>query len=223
MGLTSEPFLKAMKLIPQRRLFFLRAATSNANRGVGTAWQNCFRPCGWIAVMLTALFLGCSSLTPERVSVLSQIAGQAVQYGASQWLAKHPDHRKSFEAIVLALSGLVKAGNYNEDAWTELLSGLPVNALEGPNGAFYVSEGLVVWDGGLKKPVAVRGEATPAVLRATYIALRNAVGAKPPVPGKEKALSGIRPEGSLPDAVLDEQFRALTKKTNEVHEFPFLK
>lgn len=212
--------------IQQCRLFF-KAATSNANRDekeAGPAWKRYFRPCGWIAVISAAL-LGCSSLTPERVTVLSQIAGQAVQYGTSQWLVKHPNHRQGFEAIVLALSGLVKAGNYNEDAWTELLSSLPVNALEGPNGAFYVSEGLVVWDGHLKKAVDVRGQATPAVLKATYIALRNAVGPKPPVPGREKNIKGIIPEsGSLPDAVLDEQFRALTKKTNQApHEFPFLK
>lgn len=222
-----------MKLIPQRRLFFLRAATSNANRGVGTAWQNCFRPCGWIAVILTALFLGCSSLTPERVSVLSQIAGQAAQIGASEWLAKHPEQKPSFDAVIAALIALQKAGNTNQDAWVERLSTLPIDAFRGPDGELYVSPRskepvpdaarVVVWDKHLNKSTTVRGTATLPVLRSALFGLRRAVGPKPPVPGKEKALSGIRPEGSLPDAVLDEQFRALTKKTNEVHEFPFLK
>lgn len=199
-----------------------RLATSNANGNLKEVGQ------AWIAVTAALLF-GCSSLTtsltPDRVQVLSQIAGQAAQYGVGEWLKKNPQHQPSFEAIYVALSGLVKATNYNEDAWVELLSSLPVNALEGPNGALYVSEGLVVWDGHLKKGVEVRQEATPAVLKATYRGLRNAVWIpKPPVPGKEKALGRIIPEGeSLPDAVLDEQFRALTKKTNQApHEFPFL-
>lgn len=216
--------------IQQCRLFF-KAATSNTNQEAGKVWKRCFRPCGWIPVMLSAALLGCSSLTtsltPDRVQVLSQIAGQAVYFGVGEWLKKHPGQQSSFEAIYIALSGLVKATNYNEDAWTELLSSLPVNALEGPNGALYVSEGLVVWDAHLKKGVAVRQEATPAVLKATYRGLRNAVWLpKPPVPGKEKSLKGILPDGngSLPDAVLDEQFRALTKRTNQApHEFPFLK
>lgn len=216
-----------MKLQQCRRLFF-KTATSNTNRlkEVGDCvWKRCFRPCGWIAVTLSAalLVMSCSSLTPERVSVLSQIAGQAAALGAEEWLAKHPEHRQAFLDAVAALGAVLKTDTSEsplapqsiEDAAVSFLSKLPTGTLRGKDGELYVTgdtngpASLVVWDPALKKGVEVSGESARPVVKQIYLGMRRALGPKPPVPvvagraRKPEDLEGRTPEAPKKDPMTD--------------------
>lgn len=191
-----------------------------------------------LLVIPLIVLLGCTSLTPDRVSVLSQIAGQAAALGASEWLAKHPEHRQAFLDAIAALGAVLKTDRTDsrieaqslEDAAVSFLAKLPTGTLRGKDGELYVTgdtngpASLVVWDPALKKGVEVKGEATRPVVKEIYMGMRRALAPKPPVPGREKGIGRVVPEGgSAPDAELDEQFRALEKAKKAPHEFPFLK
>lgn len=211
-----------MKIQQCRRLFF-KTATSNTNRKeVGDCvWKRCFRPCGGIAVMLSAalLVMSCSSLTPERVSVLSQIAGQAAALGAEEWLAKHPEHRQVFSNAVAELGAFLKTDEKNpqtlEDAAVSFLAKLPTGTLRGKDGELYVTgdtngpASLVVWDPALKKGVEVGGESARPVVKQIYLGMRRALGPKPPVPvaggraRKPEDLEGRTPEAPKKDPMTD--------------------
>lgn len=148
-----------------------------------------FLSCERILATLTALlFLGCASLTPNRVAVLAAIAQHAAYIGASDWLAKHPEHQGLFTAVIAELTALAGAGittnPTNETAGAaalERLSKLPTGTLAGPEGAVYIRrEDLVVWDG--RKMVEIQGAATVPVIKAIRVGLRQAIAPLPPAP-----------------------------------------
>lgn len=169
--------------------------------------------------ILMALLIGCSSLTPERVSVLSQIAGSATAWGAEEWLAKHPEDRQAFLDALAALGAVIKTDQTDhrlepqslEDAAVSFLSRLPTGTLRGKDGELYVTgdtngpASLVVWDPALKKGVEVEGEATRPVVKQIYLGLRRGLAPKPPVPvlvaaraRKPEDLEGRTPEVGTP-------------------------
>lgn len=140
-----------------------------------------------LLLVAACLFCSCSSLTPERVDILAQIAGQAAQFGTQQWLKDHPDHRDAFALVLAELQRLLKAGETNQAQYATNLNGLPTATLAGPSGAVYVTEDrLVVWDAELKKAVTVKGAAEQPVIRATVSGLKRAMLPLPPVPGKAR-------------------------------------
>lgn len=152
----------------------------------------------WTAVTSALLLLGCSSLTPERVNTLADIAGRAVAVGAAAWLEKHTNHVDSFNAVIAGLSHLQKVGNTNQDAWVELLSSLPTDGFTSADGGLYWSGlstnaihneasstnrsygGVLVWDAKINKSTLVRGPAVVPVLRKTLSGLKRATLPKPP-------------------------------------------
>lgn len=168
----------------QRRPFFQAVNNVNLLQRILEWVESRFRPCGRIAAILAVLlFTSCASLTPERVNLLAAIAGQAAMIGAQQWLAKHPEHRLSFEAVIAAIQSLIKAGVTNQAAYAELLNGLPTPTLAGPSGELYVTEDrLVIWDSELRKAVAVEGKAEAPVIRATVAGLKRGLAPLPPMP-----------------------------------------
>lgn len=179
-----------MKPIQQRRPFCQAVESKLVESGRRTR----------LAIFAVLLFflLGCSSLTPERVNLLAQIAGQAAQYGAQQWLAKHPDHRLAFDAIIASIAALVKQGETREFKYSELLQSLPTDTLVGPEGAVYVTgtsqlstnkeqDRIIVYDKRTKKPYHVGGDIR--VQRQIVAGLKRAMLPLPPAPGKAKARS----------------------------------
>jgi hypothetical protein len=133
-------------------------------------------------IFLPLLLLGCTSLTPDRIRVLSEIAGLAAEQGGREWLAKHPDHRPAIASVIAALTALRQAGVTNQNAFVEQLSALPTSTFRSESGELYVSEGLVVWDGLLNKPVGVSGASEQPVMSATLRGLRRALLPLPPMP-----------------------------------------
>jgi len=151
--------------------------------------------------LLLILLMGCASLTPERINVLAQIAGQAAQLGAQEWLAKHPEHRAAFDAVIVAISALVRNGNTNILAYTELLSSLPTDTLRGVDGELYLSDTLIVYDKELRKSTRIVGAAEKPVMDAVRVGLRRAVGPVPPMPPsrswpQQPPILSVVPEGA---------------------------
>lgn len=191
------------------------------------------------AVIFTALLcLSCTSLTPERVNVLSAIAAQAAQLGAQEWLAKHPEHRESFLLVIAAFQNALRTGDTNPVAF---LKSLPVSSLAGPAGELYVTDGrssndvqkatLVVWDSELNKSVRAEGALEKPVAMATLAGLKRGVAQMPPKfpPELDRVRRGHVPPiavaitndpAPLTDAQLDAQFEAikaqLEARTNTV-------
>jgi hypothetical protein len=132
------------------------------------------------------LLMGCTSLTPERVSLLAAIAGQAAQIGAANWLIKHPDQRPAFDAVILALTALVQGGVTDQRAYVEVLNSLPTATLAGPEGAVYVTDALVVYDFDSDQPTRIKGAAEVPVRKAVIAGLKRGMAPKPPLPGKLK-------------------------------------
>lgn len=203
----------------QQRLFF-QAATSNRSLGSNrTATTGRFRPCGWIAVILALLFTSCTTLTPDRISVLAQIAGQAAQIGAQQWLAQHPEQRPAFDLVLAAISDFVRQGKTNMVEYTELLSSLPTGTLRGDAGELYISDTLVVWDRDLGRSTRIVGAAERPVRMAVRDGLRRAVAPMPPAlpkwgfqNAKPAPVLGLVPESpdrEMTDAELDAEFEAI--------------
>lgn len=185
--------------------------------------------------LLLVFLLGCTSLTPERIGVISAIAGQAAQLGIQLWLEQHPTHRKAVEFTVQEFANGVKEGKTNP---VPVLHRLPTSSLAGPHGDVYVSgDRLVVWDAELNKGVAATGEAEKPVLREVLAGLKRGVATMPPkLPVRVKreiphhgAISHPIPIANsgavdnpipLTDAQLDAQFEAvkamLAERTNTV-------
>lgn len=169
----------------QRRPFFQArqpggSSLTTINWGRITRVLSCERI---LAILTALLFLGCASLAPNRVAVLAAIAQHAAYIGASDWLAKHPEHKAGFDAVIFALTALARNNNTNETAFVELISSLPTSTLAGPEGELYVTEAdLVIWDSALKKAVEVKGPAVQPVMKATLSGLKRAVAPLPPVP-----------------------------------------
>lgn len=140
--------------------------------------------CRWLMAIFAALNLcACTSLTPERVAALADLARVATAVGASSWLAKHPEHRQSFEDVMRAMQALLRAGITNPLAYSERLQSLPVSQLEGPSGDLLVSsDRLMLYDGGLGKAVIVHGAAEMPVIRGIGSGLRLATTKMPPSP-----------------------------------------
>lgn len=91
-----------------------------------------------LCLLLVFLF-GCASLTPERINVLAQIAGQAAQLGAQEWLREHPTHRDAFNLVIAAISAFVRNGETDMAKYTELLESLPSGTLRGEAGELYIT------------------------------------------------------------------------------------
>jgi hypothetical protein len=179
-----------------------------------------------VATLTALLFFGCASLTPDRVNLLAQIAGQAAQIGAQQWLVKHPEQRQLFNDVIAAITVLVQQGVTNQHAYVEQLQRLPVTTLAGPEGAVVIKpEHLVIRDTVAKKDTILTEPATMPVLRSTVVGLRKGTAPLPPVPVVVVPLvkrrvppvgtpaSTVRPgASSLPDAELDRQFDDFLKR-----------
>lgn len=170
--------------------------------------------------LVLVLLMGCASLTPDRVSVLAAIAGQAAYLGAQDWLRAHPNHRPAFDAVILAISALVKAGNTNQDAYVELLSSLPTMTLRGKAGELYISDALVVYDNDLGRATRISGAAEQPVERAILLGLKQALAPMPPMPNSRHTNQvppslWVLPEAigeSKTDAELDAEFEAIKAK-----------
>lgn len=188
------------------------------------------------AIVTVLLFLGCTSLTPDRVALLSAIAGQAAQVGVEEWLAKHPEQREAWAIAISAFANAVKTGETNPVSY---LKSLPVSSLAGPEGALYVTGNrssnkvdkaiLVVWDNETQKSVAATGPAEEPVQRAVMAGLKRGLAEKPPkLPPDLRGflLKRDYPTNypgqveTLTDAELDAQFTAikaqLATRTNNV-------
>lgn len=155
--------------------------TAQANQ----SWKSLLS--GGLAATLAVLSFSCSSLTQERVSALADIARAATAFGASDYLAKHPEHKQSFEEVMRAMQALLRAGITNPLAYSERLQSLPVTQLEGPSGDLLVSsDRLMLYDGGIGKAVVVTGPAEQPVIRGIVSGLRLATLPVPPQPPKRK-------------------------------------
>lgn len=139
------------------------------------------------------LLMSCSSLTPERINVLAQIAASAAQIGAQIWLEKNPQHRDSFNLVMAMLQQLIREGETREFKYAEVLQSLPTSTLAGPEGAVYVSgtpklserkevDRLVVYDEGTGKSYNVGGDVR--VQRAIVNGFRRGLMPRAPMPGK---------------------------------------
>lgn len=149
-----------------------------------------------LLALTLVLLMGCTSLTPERISLLAAIAGQAAQIGAANWLVKHPDQRPAFDLAIMILSDLVRRGETNQLAYINVLEGLPLATFSGPAGDLNITgtpknptvvpwePKLVIWDAGLEKATVVQGKAEMPVMRATVAGLKRAVAPRPPLPDK---------------------------------------
>lgn len=171
--------------------------------------------------LLLVLLFGCTTLTPDRISVLAQIAGQAAQLGAQQWLAQHPEHRDAFNLVIAAINDFVRQGKTNMVEYTELLSSLPTGTFRGDAGELYITDTLVVWDRDLGRSTRIVGAAERPVRMAVRDGLRRAVGPKPPMPPRvgrsrpPEPVLGLVPESpdrELTDAELDAEFEAIKAK-----------
>lgn len=125
----------------QQRRFFQTATSANCSgSGCVTVPKEHFRACVRVAAIFALLFFtSCASLTPERISVLAAIAGQAAQLGAQEWLAKHPEHRNAFNLVIDSISAFIRAGETNMAKYTELLESLPTSTLRGEAGEIYIT------------------------------------------------------------------------------------
>ncbi len=151
---------------------------------------------GLIAVMS---LLGCASITPETVNLLAQIAGQAAQIGAQNWLVRHPDQRQLFDDVIAAITVLVRVGITNQHAYVEQLNRLPTTALASDSGAVVVtSTNLVIVDTKRSKATVLKEPATMPVVKATLGGLRKGTGPLPPVPVAAVAPAKRRPPAGMP-------------------------
>lgn len=170
--------------IKQRRLFFQAAKSTDSQNRSSRIPRTAFRLCGRIVAIFAALlFFGCASLTPDRVALLAQIAGQAAQIGAQNWLAKHPDQKQLFNDVIAAITALVQAGITNQQAYVEQLHRLPTTTLAGPEGSVVVkTDHLVITDKVADKATVLTEPATMPVVKATLSGLRKGCTPLPPVP-----------------------------------------
>lgn len=168
-----------MKLTQQRRFF----QTNGQCKRAFVAGVSKLKLHRLTAIFAALLFFGCASLTQDRVSLLVQIASQAAQIGAQQWLVKHPDQRQLFNDVIAAIAVLVQAGNTNQLAYVEQLKRLPTTTLAGPDGAVVIaSEHLIIKDAVANKATIVTEPATMPVVKATLAGLRKGCTPLPPVP-----------------------------------------
>lgn len=228
-----------MKPIQQRRMFFQTVGKLST---AATARVQQPRASLSLAAAICAalLFCSCTRLTPDRVALLSAIAGQAAQVGVEEWLAKHPTQREAWAIAISAFANAVKTGETNPVSY---LKSLPVSSLAGPEGALYVTGTrssnkvdkaiLVVWDNETQKSVAATGPAEEPVQRAVMAGLKRGLAEKPPkLPPPDwrrlartnaytlEAPPGFSTNAELTDAELDAQFTAikaqLAARTNGV-------
>lgn len=205
-----------MKPIQQRRSFFQTAGKLST---AATARVQQPRASLSLAAAICAalLFFGCTSLTPDRVALLSALASHAAQFGVEEWLAKHPTQREAWAIAISAFSDAVRKGDTNAVAY---LNSLPTATLAGYVSELYVSgDKLVVWDNETQKAVAATGPAEGPVQRATAAGLKRGLAEKPPklppdlrrnrqplVTGGAGWTTNFVPRTELTDAELDAQF-----------------
>ncbi len=100
-----------------------------------------------------ALLTGCASVgsnpaaDAQRIQRLATIAELAAFTGTQYWLGSHPQDRPYFALSLAALDSLLKDRNYDPQALSTALSGLPVRQLQGDKGALIVSAATILYDG----------------------------------------------------------------------------
>ncbi len=127
-------------------------------------------------VLALTLSLGCSTVpsTPEaRLARVARISGVAASVGASSYLASNPQSRPAFEAAHAALTKLEADGNFNPDTFAEVLRGLPIDELKGPEGEIYISLAIVLWEEVKAESVALN---TPEWVKPVLTSVRAGLG-----------------------------------------------
>lgn len=142
-----------------------------------------------LVVPLVLLLCSCSTMTPDRIALLSALAGSAAQIGLQIYLSNNPTHRPGAQAVVDALRRIEVP---TEQAVATELQSLPTTTLKGPESELYVADTgkLVIWDKQRKKAFDVPpGLAGEAVARAVRDGLRRAMVVRPPMPTPRRFLS----------------------------------
>lgn len=139
-----------------------------------------------LAIPLVLLLCSCSTMTPDRIALLSALAGSAAQLGLQLYLQNNPTHRPGVQAVVDALK-LIQVPTEQSVA-TELQS-LPTTTLRGSESELYVANDntLRIYDAKSGKTFDVPpGLAGEAVARAIRAGMRRAVEPVPPLPARVK-------------------------------------